>query len=87
MEKEESWSSVSFGLALEAGTIYQVYPGTGVAQTALDFCWRFPGPLEGGPHVECGKLQRLLAVLPLRLSQRQAMQHVEGSERGLPPLP
>ena len=62
--KEESWSSVSFGLMLEDGTIYRVYPGTGVAQTALDCCWRFPRPLEGGPHMECGKLQRLLAVLP-----------------------
>ena len=33
--------------------------------------------------MECGRLQQLLAVLPLRLSRRQAMQRVEGSEQGL----
>ena len=56
------------------------------AQTAPYGCWVFPGLLEGGPHVECGRLQRLLAVLPPRLMRHQAMQRVEGSERGLDSL-
>ena len=68
---------------MEAGTIYRVFPGTGEAPTALDYCWRFPGLLEGGPHVEYGQLQQLLSVLPLRLSRCQAMQRMDGSERGL----
>ena len=33
--------------------------------------------------MECGRLQQLLAVPPLRLSRHQVMQLVEGSERGL----
>ena len=86
MEREESWSSASYGLVLEAGTIYRVFQGTGEAETALHGCWLFPGLLEGGPHVECGRLQRLLAFLPSRLMRRQAMQRVEGSERGLDSL-
>ena len=57
-----------------------------MAQKALECCWRFPAPLEDGLHSECGKLQRLLAVPPLRLSRRRAMQHVEGSEQGPFPL-
>ena len=60
-----------------------MYLGTGEAQTALDCCWVFPGLLEGVPHVECGRLQRFLTVLPLRLARRQAKQRVEASERGL----
>ena len=44
----------------------RVYPGTGEAQTALVCCQGSPALLEGTPHVECGRLQRLLAVPPLR---------------------
>ena len=33
--------------------------------------------------MECGRLQRILAVLPLRLARCQAMQRVEGSELSL----
>ena len=36
--------------------------------------------------VECGRLQRLLAVLPPRPMRRRAMQRVEVSERGLDSL-
>ena len=32
-----------------------------------------PVPLEDGLHAECGKLQQLLAVPPLRLSRRRAV--------------
>ena len=70
----------------QAGGLNQVYPGTGEAQTALDGCWVFPGLLEGSPHVECGRMQGLLAVLPLRLTRGQAMQRMEGSEQGLDSL-
>ena len=65
---------------------YRVYPGTVEVQTALDGCWVIPGLLEGGLRMECGRLQRLLAVLPPRPMRRQAMWRVEGSERGLDSL-
>ena len=83
MEREESWYSVSLSPVQEAGTIYQACQGTGLAQKVLECCKGFPVQLEGGLHAGCGKLQRLLAVLPLRLSRHQAMQCVEGSVQGL----
>ena len=83
MESEEGWSSVSLSPVQEAGTIYQACQGTGLAQKVLECCKGFPVQLEGSLHAGCGKLQRHLAVLPLHLSQHQAMQHVEGSVQGL----
>ena len=65
VEKEESWSSVSCDPFLDVWILCWVNLGTGETQTALVDRQVSPALLEGVPHVECGRLQWLLAVLSL----------------------
>ena len=54
MEREESWSSVSWSPVQEAGTVYQACQGTGLAQKVLECCkdfqhnWRAVRTLDTG---------------------------------------
>ena len=81
--KEKSGSSVSCDLAWEIWVLCWANPCVGEAPTALECYHEFPALLEDAPHVECGKLRRLLAGLLLRPTGRLIRQSVEGSVQGL----
>ena len=66
VEKEECWSSVSCGPFLEVWVLCWVNTCTDEVHTALVDRQVYPALLEDVPHVECVRLQRLLAVPPQR---------------------
>ena len=83
MTKEESRSLAACDLAWEIWVLCWANPCVDEVPTALECYQGCPTPQEDVPHVECGKLRRLLAGRLLYPGGHLVRQRVEGSVQGL----